>query len=99
MKYLLIGLIRCYQVAFSFLFRGCCRFYPSCSTYAIQAMRRHGAIKGSFLSLKRLCKCHPFHPGGIDPVPVVVSRPQSESALLSDKTHPVHIESSGINAT
>ncbi|TFH15891.1 MAG: membrane protein insertion efficiency factor YidD [Lentisphaerales bacterium] len=98
MKHVLIGLIRCYQVVFSFLFRGCCRFYPSCSTYAIQAMRQHGAIKGSFLSLKRLCKCHPFNPGGIDPVPAPIARHQPD-LFPSEETHSINIESSGINAT
>lgn len=46
-----------------------CRFYPSCSAYALQALDRHGAIKGSGLALWRLLRCHPFHPGGYDPVP------------------------------
>lgn len=46
-----------------------CRFYPSCSAYAQDALRTHGALRGSWLSLKRLGRCHPFHPGGYDPVP------------------------------
>lgn len=46
-----------------------CRFYPSCSAYALEALDRHGAVKGSWLAVKRICKCHPFHPGGLDPVP------------------------------
>jgi len=48
---------------------GACRFYPSCSEYAYEAVKRHGAIKGGILALKRILKCHPFHPGGVDPVP------------------------------
>lgn len=49
---------------------GCnCRFYPSCSEYALQALEYHGAVKGTYLSVRRLLKCHPFHPGGFDPVP------------------------------
>ena len=46
-----------------------CRFYPSCSSYSIEALERHGVLIGSYLTLKRLLKCHPFHQGGIDPVP------------------------------
>ncbi|UJF31277.1 membrane protein insertion efficiency factor YidD [Paenibacillus hexagrammi] len=46
-----------------------CRFYPTCSQYALEALELHGACKGSWLTVKRLCKCHPFHPGGIDYVP------------------------------
>lgn len=46
-----------------------CRFYPTCSEYALQALERHGAVKGTILTVIRVCKCHPFHPGGVDPVP------------------------------
>ncbi|GBF72630.1 membrane protein insertion efficiency factor YidD [Paenibacillus sp. 598K] len=46
-----------------------CRFYPTCSAYALEALEVHGAAKGTWLTVKRLCKCHPFHPGGIDHVP------------------------------
>lgn len=46
-----------------------CRFYPTCSQYALESLEIHGAWKGSWLAVKRICKCHPFHPGGIDPVP------------------------------
>lgn len=46
-----------------------CRFYPTCSQYAMEALEVHGAAKGSWLAVKRICKCHPFHPGGVDPVP------------------------------
>ena len=65
----LVGLIRLYQRAVSPLLGPCCRFYPSCSEYAVQALRRHGARKGIFLSIRRVLRCHPFHPGGVDPVP------------------------------
>lgn len=64
------GMIRFYQVALSPLKGGpTCRFYPSCSHYALEAVERHGVVKGGVLATKRVLKCHPFHPGGYDPVP------------------------------
>ncbi|MBS1187853.1 MAG: rane protein insertion efficiency factor YidD [Burkholderiaceae bacterium] len=68
-KSLLLLLLRLYQVCISPLLGPRCRFYPSCSNYAIEAIREHGVGKGSLLTAKRLCKCHPWHPGGFDPVP------------------------------
>lgn len=64
-----VGLIRGYQLIISPLLGPRCRFYPSCSNYAIEAIRLHGVVKGSVLTAKRIAKCHPGHPGGIDPVP------------------------------
>ena len=69
MRSLLILLIRGYQLLISPLIGANCRFYPSCSCYAIEALDRHGAIKGGFLGLCRIAKCHPFNDGGYDPVP------------------------------
>lgn len=66
---LFIGLIRFYRRAVSPLFPPRCRFYPSCSEYAEQALRRHGVVRGGWMSIVRLLKCHPLHPGGYDPVP------------------------------
>ncbi len=66
---LLAGLIRAYQLAFSWLFAGSCRFTPSCSQYAREAVLRHGAVRGGWLAVKRIARCHPFRPGGFDPVP------------------------------
>ncbi|MCQ6265068.1 membrane protein insertion efficiency factor YidD [Fictibacillus sp. WQ 8-8] len=69
MKRLFILIIRFYQRFISPMTPPTCRFYPTCSTYGIEAIQRFGAIKGTWLTLKRILKCHPFHPGGIDPVP------------------------------
>lgn len=69
MKSLLIFFVRAYQFALSPLFRGCCRFEPSCSNYAIQAIESHGALKGVALAAMRLLRCRPFGPSGYDPVP------------------------------
>ncbi len=69
MKKLFIWLVSLYQKYISPLKKPCCRFYPSCSTYSIQAFQRFGAFKGLILTLKRFFKCNPFHPGGVDFVP------------------------------
>jgi putative membrane protein insertion efficiency factor len=66
---ILIGAVRGYQVAISPALPPSCRFYPSCSQYALEALRRHGALRGSWLAARRLVRCHPFNPGGYDPVP------------------------------
>jgi putative membrane protein insertion efficiency factor len=66
---ILIAVIRLYQKYVSPLkAQRSCRFYPTCSQYAIDALKKYGALKGSWLAMKRLLKCHPFHPGGYDPV-------------------------------
>ncbi len=62
-------LIRSYQRLLSPLLGPRCRFYPTCSHYALEAIERHGAARGSILALRRLLRCHPLHPGGYDPVP------------------------------
>ncbi|MGD9592018.1 MAG: membrane protein insertion efficiency factor YidD [Candidatus Berkiella sp.] len=65
----LLGGIHLYQRLLSPLLGNCCRFYPSCSLYAVDAIEKHGAGYGCYLTIKRLSKCHPFHEGGIDLVP------------------------------
>jgi putative membrane protein insertion efficiency factor len=65
----LLLLIRVYQLAISPMLGNRCRFHPSCSEYSMEALRRHGLIKGSWLAVRRVGCCHPWHPGGYDPVP------------------------------
>ena len=69
MRKLLILLISAYRYLISPLLGNHCRFYPSCSNYAVTAIERFGAARGSWLALRRLSRCHPWHPGGFDPVP------------------------------
>lgn len=66
---LLILPVRFYQLCISPLFPGCCRFTPTCSQYAVEALRRHGPFKGSWLALRRILRCHPWGGSGYDPVP------------------------------
>ena len=69
MQSLLIALVRGYQQWISRWLPPRCRFYPSCSHYAIESLQKHGAAQGGWLTAKRLCRCHPLNPGGYDPVP------------------------------
>jgi putative membrane protein insertion efficiency factor len=69
MKNLLVWLLRAYQLLLSPMLGQNCRFYPSCSNYAIEAVRTHGAARGGLLAVRRVCRCHPWNPGGVDPVP------------------------------
>jgi putative membrane protein insertion efficiency factor len=70
----LILLLHLYQHTFSTLLGPCCRFTPSCSSYALLSIQRFGIIEGALLIFKRLIKCHPFHPGGYDPVPEIIKK-------------------------
>ncbi|MBF0389815.1 MAG: membrane protein insertion efficiency factor YidD [Desulfamplus sp.] len=69
MQKAIILFIKLYQYLVSPLIGSSCRFYPSCSQYAFEAVTKYGSFKGSFLAVKRVLRCHPFHPGGFDPVP------------------------------
>jgi putative membrane protein insertion efficiency factor len=76
MQSALIALVKAYRYVVSPLIGPSCRFHPSCSEYAIEALRRFGPLRGSWLAARRLARCHPWHPGGYDPVP---SGPASDS--------------------
>ncbi|MCH4157472.1 MAG: membrane protein insertion efficiency factor YidD [Acidaminococcaceae bacterium] len=65
---ILVGGIRFYQIFISPLHRPCCRYYPTCSQYALEAVRKYGPFKGGWMAVKRICRCHPWHKGGYDPV-------------------------------
>jgi hypothetical protein len=69
MRFFLVALIRGYQYAISPMLGSHCRFAPSCSQYARDCIERHGAVRGMGLALRRLSRCHPYHPGGFDPAP------------------------------
>lgn len=76
MQKILITLVRAYRYAFSPLLGPSCRFHPSCSAYAEEALASHGARRGLWLTLKRVGRCHPWHPGGHDPVPAPTAGPR-----------------------
>lgn len=69
MRGILVAGLRVYKLLISPLLPPACRFFPTCSEYAVQAIAKHGALRGSILAAKRLARCHPLHPGGLDPVP------------------------------
>jgi uncharacterized protein len=88
----LVALVRGYQRFISPMLPPRCRFYPSCSAYALEALRLHGALRGCWLTVRRLSKCHPFHPGGFDFVP----GSQREPAIASGEPD---VEVSELNVT
>lgn len=69
MKYLLIGLLKAYRLLISPLYGQVCRYYPSCSAYALEAVQVHGSLRGSWLAVRRVLRCHPWAAGGVDKVP------------------------------
>jgi putative membrane protein insertion efficiency factor len=69
MRRILMGIIRVYQLCLSPMFKPACRYYPTCSCYAHTAIEQHGVWRGGWLGLRRILRCHPFTPGGYDPVP------------------------------
>ena len=68
-KRIMLGMIRFYRRFIGPMFPPCCRFTPTCSAYALEAIQKYGALKGGYLAVRRILRCNPFHPGGYDPVP------------------------------
>ena len=95
-KVLFLGLIRGYQVFISPLLPPMCRFQPTCSNYALEAIANHGILKGSWLTTKRICRCHPWHPGGYDPVPPVktVARETVAQETVVQETEDKNVQNS-----
>jgi uncharacterized protein len=91
--WLLVGLLTVYRRFISPLLGPRCRFYPSCSAYALEAVQLHGALRGSWLAMRRLSRCHPFHAGGLDPVPGSAGS-QEDSAGTGPEGYELRTESS-----
>ena len=88
MKYVLIWLLKGYRFAISPLYGQVCRYHPTCSAYALEAVQTHGAIRGSWLAMRRVARCHPWAAGGLDPVPPTKNRtsPSRTSATATPTT-------------
>ncbi len=91
MKYLLIGFLKAYRLVISPLYGNVCRYYPSCSAYALRAVSVHGAVKGSWLAARRLLRCHPWASGGYDPVP---GTPEYDEEMQEQALHACRLGSS-----
>ncbi len=83
-QYPFLFIIRIYRYLISPLLGPRCRFYPSCSSYAEEAIKVHGVVKGSWLATKRICRCHPFNEGGVDPVPEKLTKKLAEKTPEED---------------
>jgi putative membrane protein insertion efficiency factor len=83
-RWLIVG----YRYTLSPMLGPCCRFYPTCSAYALEALQEHGLVRGSWLALKRIARCHPWHQGGVDPVPCAHSHgADSHGAESMERAH------------
>ncbi|HBX81179.1 MAG: membrane protein insertion efficiency factor YidD [Propionibacteriaceae bacterium] len=91
MKYLLVGLLKVYRAVISPLYGQVCKYYPSCSAYALEAVTVHGAIKGSWLAARRLGRCNPWSDGGYDPVPDTPAAAEWEAELAAKASAPTKI--------
>lgn len=89
MKYVLIGLLRAYRTLISPLYGQVCRYHPSCSAYALEAVTVHGSVHGSWFAVRRLGRCHPWAAGGYDPVPPRSARARA-STIPASGHHPEH---------
>jgi putative membrane protein insertion efficiency factor len=88
MKYVLIWLLKGYRFAISPLYGQVCRYHPTCSAYALEAVQTHGAVRGSWLAMRRVARCHPWAAGGLDPVPPAKNRRSStlSSSMVTPTT-------------
>ncbi len=89
MKYVLIGLLKAYRFAISPLYGQVCRYHPSCSAYALEAVTVHGSLRGTWLSVRRLGRCHPWSAGGYDPVP---SKAVPSNTVPSESVPPANLD-------
>ncbi len=88
MKYVLIALLKAYRFAISPLYGQVCRYHPTCSAYALEAVQTHGAVRGTWLAMRRVARCHPWAAGGLDPVPSPKNRRSStpQAAMATPTT-------------
>jgi putative membrane protein insertion efficiency factor len=83
-----IGLLRAYRLLISPLYGNTCRFYPSCSAYSLESLRRHGLVRGTWLTVWRLLRCNPWNAGGVDLVPAMRAVPAVQGVSVTDDTAP-----------
>ena len=90
MKHVLVALLKLYRLVVSPLYGNVCRYYPSCSAYALRAVEVHGAVRGSWLAGRRLLRCHPWTPGGYDPVPGTPEWDEEQAVLAAAGAQHAH---------